>query len=116
MDQRPLLAEFSDDPRMARKAFVHFVKSRVQQGKRDEFYKSKDQPVLGSEDFLEEVQEKLGGEAIGAMSFRFQRSFPGSFPNLEYPRDCFMVKIGIERDPLGVGSLGIWRGSWQDIL
>ena len=60
LDQRFLLVQFSKVPFRARKAFIHFVNSRMAQGKREEFYKAKDQRFLGSEDFVEEVQERLG--------------------------------------------------------
>jgi hypothetical protein len=59
LDQRPLLAQFSKNPFRARKEFVRFVKSRMGQGKRGEFYKGKDHRFLGSEEFVEGVQERL---------------------------------------------------------
>ena len=59
LDQRPLLAQFYKNPFRARKEFVRFVKSRMGQGKRGEFYKGKDHRFLGSEEFVEGVQERL---------------------------------------------------------
>jgi len=58
-DQRALLAQFSKNTSRARKEYVRFVKSRIGQGKREEYYKAKDQRFLGSEEFVEEVQERL---------------------------------------------------------
>jgi hypothetical protein len=72
VDQRALLAQFSKIAFRARKGFVHFVESRMEQGKRDEFYKAKDQRFLGSEDFVEEVQERLGERGV----FGYQLSIP----------------------------------------
>ncbi len=72
VDQRALLVQFSKIAFRARKGFIHFVKSRMGQGKREEFYKAKDQRFLGSEDFLEEVQEKLGGGIV----FGYKLSIP----------------------------------------
>lgn len=64
LDQRPLLAQFSKIPFRARKELVRFVKSRMGQGKREEFYKGKDQRFFGSKEFVEEVQERLGERDI----------------------------------------------------
>ena len=72
LDQGALLAQFSKTPFRARKDLVRFVKSRMGQGKREEFYKAKDQRFLGSEDFLEELQEKLGEKAV----WGYQLSIP----------------------------------------
>ena len=72
LDQRFLLGQFSKVLFRARKAFVQFVKSRMGQGKREEFYKAKDQRFLGSEDFVEEVQERLGERG----GFIYQLSIP----------------------------------------
>jgi chromosomal replication initiation ATPase DnaA len=72
LDQRALLAQFSKILFRARKEFVHFVKSRMGQGKREDFYKATDQRFLGSEEFLEEVQERLGERDV----FRYHLSIP----------------------------------------
>jgi len=66
LDQRALLGQFSKNPSRARKELVRFVKSRIGQGKREEFYKAKDQRFLGSEEFVEEVQERLGENGSGS--------------------------------------------------
>jgi hypothetical protein len=66
LDQRALLGQFSENPSRARKELVRFVKSRIGQGKREEFYKAKDQRFLGSEEFVEEVQERLGENGSGS--------------------------------------------------
>jgi hypothetical protein len=42
------------------------------QGKREEFYKGKDQRFLGSKEFVEEVQERLGERGV----FRYQLLIP----------------------------------------
>ena len=72
LDQRALLGQFSKVAFRARKEYVRFVKSRMGQGKREEFYKAKDQRFLGSEEFVEEVQERLEERD----SFRYQLSIP----------------------------------------
>jgi len=72
LDQQALLGQFSKIPFRARREFVRFVKSRMGRGKREEFYKAKDQRFLGSEEFVEEVQDRLR-ERDG---FRYQLSIP----------------------------------------
>jgi hypothetical protein len=64
VDQRAFLLQFSKVSFQARKGFVQFVKSRMGQGKREEFYQAKDQRFLGSEDFVGEVQERLGERGV----------------------------------------------------
>jgi putative transposase len=58
LDQQSLLAQFSKRPFRAREEFVRFVRSRMGEGKREEFYKARDQRFLGSEEFVEGVQER----------------------------------------------------------
>ena len=72
LDQRAFLAQFSKIPFRARRELVRFVKSRIEQGKREEFYKAKDQRFLGSEEFVEEVQERLGEKGV----WGYQLSIP----------------------------------------
>jgi len=72
VDQRALLAQFSKNPFKARKEYVHFVRSRIREGKREEFYIAKDQRFLGTEKFVEAVQETLGVRGV----FRYQLSIP----------------------------------------
>src|SRR4030043_1182145 len=64
VNQGALLAQFSKILFRARREFARFVKSRMGQGKREEFYKAKDQRFLGTEDFVEEVRERLGGGGV----------------------------------------------------
>jgi len=77
LDQRALLAQFSKTPFRARKEMVRFVKSRIRQGKREEFYKAKDQRFLGSEDFVQELQEKLGERAVWGYQLSIQEIAEG---------------------------------------
>ena len=64
VNQGVLLAQFSKILFRARREFARFVKSRMGQGKREEFYKAKDQRFLGTEDFVEEVRERLGERGV----------------------------------------------------
>ena len=64
LDQQPLLVQFSKNPFRARKEFVRFVKSRMGQGRQEEFYKAKDQRFLRSEEFVEKVQGRLGERGV----------------------------------------------------
>ena len=72
LNQRLLLAQFSKNPFRVRKEFVRIVKSWMGQGKREEFYKGKDQRFFGSKEFAEEVQGRLGERGV----FRYQLSIP----------------------------------------
>ena len=72
VDQRPLLAQFSMTPLKARNEFVRFVKSRMGEGRREEYYRAKDQRFLGSEEFVEQVQQRLGVRDV----FKYQLSIP----------------------------------------
>jgi len=86
LDQRPLLAQFSKNPFRARKEFVRFVKSRLGKGKREEFYKAKDQRFLGPEELWRRFRKGCGREAFWGIRFRFRKSLQGSFPVWEYQR------------------------------
>jgi hypothetical protein len=72
VDQGALLAQFSKISFRARKGFVHFVKSRMGQGRREEFYRAKDQRFLGSEDFVEEIKGRQGEGGV----FGYELSIP----------------------------------------
>lgn len=58
VDPQKLLGHFSPKRAYARKEFLHFVKARMGQGKREDFYKPKDQRFLGSDEFLEEIRAR----------------------------------------------------------
>lgn len=47
---------------MARKQYEHFVKSRIGQGHREDFYELKDQRFLAEEEFVENVHRSLNEE------------------------------------------------------
>lgn len=87
LDQRVLLEHFSNSPSKARKAYARFVKARLEQGKREEFYKAKDQRFLGSQEFVEEVRKK---KAQGE-KFKYLLSIPEIVsvvvPALGIPKD-----------------------------
>ena len=48
------------------------MKSRMGEGRREEYYRAKDQRFLGSEEFVEQVQQRLGVRDV----FKYQLSIP----------------------------------------
>jgi len=100
LDERALLGQFSKIPFKARKELVRFVKSRLGQGEREEFYKAKDQRLLGPEELWRRFRRGWGKEDFLAISFRFRKSLQGSFPVWGYQGNRSTVKIGI--GPAGV--------------
>jgi len=54
-----VLAQFSRNRRSAMRGYERFVRDRIDQGHRKEFYEVKDQRFLGEDDFVEEVRRGL---------------------------------------------------------
>jgi REP element-mobilizing transposase RayT len=54
-----LLAQFSDTKSSAREAYTSFVMNRLYQGHREDFYQLKDQCLLGSEEFVEDIRRSF---------------------------------------------------------
>ena len=54
-----ILAQFSNRKGIARRKFDLFVRARLAEGHRDNFYKTKDQRFLGDDEFIEDIQRHL---------------------------------------------------------
>jgi len=54
-----LLAQFSNKKATARREYSRFVRSRISQGHRDDFYELMDQRFLGTEEFVEDIRRDL---------------------------------------------------------
>jgi putative transposase len=106
LDQRALLAHFSKKSLKARRELVRFVKSRMGQGKREEFYRAKDQRFLGSEEFMEGIQGRLKDKE----SFRYQLSIPeivaGVVSALGISRESIYSENRNREGSLGRGAVG----------
>ena len=65
MEKKPIadldhvLTQFSDKKGAARRKYDLFVRSRLAQGHRDDFYETKDQRFLGDNQYLEDVQRRI---------------------------------------------------------
>jgi putative transposase len=57
-----LLAQFSQNKKVAMKEYERFVKGRMGQGHREDLYELKDQRFLGEEEFVEDVHRQLSEE------------------------------------------------------
>ena len=57
-----LFAQFSQNKKVAMKEYERFVKGRMGQGHRGDFYELKDQRFLGEEEFIENVHRQLNEE------------------------------------------------------
>jgi len=54
-----LLAQFSNRKTKAKRAYGHFVRSRISQGHREDFYELTDQRFLGTEEFVDDIRREL---------------------------------------------------------
>jgi len=54
-----VLGQFSDNKGVARRKYAIYVRDRLVQGHRDDFYEAKDQRFLGDEGYLEEVERHI---------------------------------------------------------
>ena len=54
-----VLSQFSDRKGAARRKYDLFVRDRLAQGHRDDFYKTKDQRFLGDDEYLEDVERHI---------------------------------------------------------
>ena len=57
-----LFAQFSQNKKVAMKEYERFVKGRMGQGHREDFYELKDQRFLGEEEFVDNVHRQLNEE------------------------------------------------------
>lgn len=57
-----LFAQFSGNKKVAMKEYERFVKGRMGQGHREDFYELKDQRFLGEEEFVDNVHRQLNEE------------------------------------------------------
>ena len=62
MDRDFLFSQFSVKRSVARREYEKFVKSRMGQGHRDDFYKLKDQRFLGPDEFVDDVHHRVKEE------------------------------------------------------
>ena len=59
VDEDFLLAQFSKRKTTAKRAYGHFVRRRISQGHREDFYALTDQRFLGTEEFVDDVRRGL---------------------------------------------------------
>jgi REP element-mobilizing transposase RayT len=62
VDRDFLFSQFSVKRSVARREYEQFVKSRMGQGHRDDFYKLKDQRFLGPDEFVDDVHHRVKEE------------------------------------------------------
>jgi len=106
LDQGALLAQFSKTPFRARKGLVRFVKSRIGQGKREDFYEARDQRFLGSEDFVEELQERLGERAVWGYQLSISEISMGVLSGLGIPKAALYSENRNREGSFGRGIVG----------
>ncbi len=59
VDRDFLLAQISNKKAIAKKEYGRFVRSRISQGHREDFYELMDQRFLGTEEFVEDIRRDL---------------------------------------------------------
>jgi hypothetical protein len=57
-----LLVQLSNNKSIARKVYADFVRGRISEGHREDFYELKDQCFLGTEEFVEDIKRSIGKE------------------------------------------------------
>lgn len=109
VDRDFLLAQFSKKKMVARRAYGRFVRSRISQGHRKDFYELKDQRFLGSEEFIEDIRRDLNKRTSFVYDIAVGEIVSKVSSVLNIPEDLFYSSTRNRQGSLGrtiVGYLG----------
>ena len=106
LDKQTLLAQFSQTSSGARKELVRFVEARMGQGRREEFYKAKDQRFLGSEEFVEEVRKRQGERGVYKYSLSIPEMVAGVVSELGMAKESIYSENRNREGSFGRGVVG----------
>ena len=84
-----LLAHFSEHKEMAREQYGLFVMDRIAEGQREDFYQLKDQSLLGSDEFVEQVQRSLKKQSSSVYDLSLDEIASKAGSILDIPTDLF---------------------------
>ena len=109
MDEDFLLAQFSNRKTTAKRAYGHFVRSRISHGHREDFYELTDQRFLGTEEFVDDVHRELKERPSFVYDISIQELIDSVSNALNISEDLFYSNTRNRPGALGravVGYLG----------
>ena len=104
-----LLAQFSNKKAIAKREYGRFVRSRISQGHREDFYELTDQRFLGPEEFVEEIRWDLKERHSFVYDISIQELIDSVSIALNISKDLLCSNTRNRRGALGravVGYLG----------
>ena len=87
-----LLAQFSNKKAIAKRAYGRFVRSRISQGHREDFYELTDQRFLGADEFVDDIRRDLKEKPTFVYDISFQELIDSVSIALSIPKDLFYSK------------------------
>jgi len=111
-----LLAQFSGNKNVAMRQYERFVKGRMGQGHREDFYELKDQRFLGEENFVEDVHRQLNEELPFVYDISLGHIVSEVSSALHLPTDLFYTLTRNRQGALGravTGYVGRKLGGYQ---
>jgi len=111
-----LLAQFSGNKNVAMRQYERFVKGRMGQGHREDFYELKDQRFLGEENFVDNVHRQLNEELPFVYDISLGHIVSEVSSALHLPTDLFYTLTRNRQGALGravTGYVGRKLGGYQ---
>ena len=109
VDEDFLLAQFSNRKTTAKRAYGHFVRSRISHGHREDFYDLTDQRFLGTEEFVDDIRRELKERPSFVYDVSIQELIDSVSNALKISEDLFYSNTRNRPGALGravVGYLG----------
>ncbi|GAI74955.1 unnamed protein product [marine sediment metagenome] len=111
-----LFAQFSQNKKVAMRQYERFVKGRMGQGHREDFYELKDQRFLGEEEFVDNVHRRLNEESPFVYDISLGQIASEVSSALHLPTDLLHSLSRNRQGPLGravTGYVGRKLGGYQ---
>ncbi len=111
-----LFAQFSQDKNVAMREYERFVKGRMGQGHREDFYDLKDQRFLGEDEFVDNVHRQLNEEPLFVYDISLGQIVSEVSSALHLPADLFYTLSRNRQGALGravTGYVGRKLGGYQ---
>jgi putative transposase len=111
-----LFAQFSLNKKVAMRQYERFVKGRMGQGHREDFYELKDQRFLGEEEFVDNVHRQLNEEPLFVYDISLEQIASEVSSALHLPTDLLYSLTRNRQGALGravTGYVGRKLGGYQ---
>ena len=106
VDEDFLLSLFAKKKALARRAYARFVRSRIREGHKKEFYKVKEQRFLGDEGFIEEIAKFVKERVTKKRHIALGKIVSTVGLYFDIPRELFFVHTRNRKAALGRSVVG----------